>query len=216
MTTYTTALIGAVSAGDIIATGNYVGGIIGTGADNACVRWSAVTGNVSGGSYVGGLAGRLAASTAYVQDSYALSEVEGSGSYVGGIAGYIYPGSASKNCFYYNTGNGVTGSGFVSMLHSGETSAAKLYYLSDTDSNTSAKTAEEFAENVVLNLLQTNADTTAAYYWAAGSQHPIISQEAPEAIHRVRLINKGAASEENYVSFSADAGTVYGTAGEEA
>lgn len=215
----TSGIINAVSAGPVSATGDYVGGIIGD-AFIASIQWSVVTGNVSGQNYVGGLIGRSTNPNFYMQDSYVLSDIHGE-NYIGGLGGLV-ASNKSKNCFYYNTGAGVTGRQNVSMPYSGLTSAANFYYLSDTDSNGSAKTAEEFEKNAVLNLLQKNATPYADNNWGQGESFPEIMGTPQSSIYRVGLTNRLQGESEvnakNSVKFSEsgnNAYTVYGTTGAE-
>lgn len=76
-------------------TGNdYVGGIIGSGEDNA-INLCYSTGTISGNSYVGGISG----SKCEITNCYSLGEVTGK-SITGGISGEIM---SIKNCYYAGT-----------------------------------------------------------------------------------------------------------------
>jgi len=93
------------SEGSVGGKGNYVGGLAGT---SSSIRNSYhKSGDVSGASYVGGLAG----SSGYVSSSYSEGNVTGSGSYVGGLAG----ASGSVSNSYHKSGD-VSGNSYVGGL----------------------------------------------------------------------------------------------------
>lgn len=90
--------------GTVNATGNRVGGIVGSGyyspdaPNSPCVsvRNCLVTGTISGADYVGGIFGGemgvedcWSNGTGYIQDNYFSGTIKATGSHVGGIIGYI-------------------------------------------------------------------------------------------------------------------------------
>ena len=103
------AIENSYSAADIIATGNYVGGLIGTmQIAGSSVRDSYATGAVtsSGGSSVGGLVGVLAGSS--VTSSYAINRVSGIKGQVGGIVGSANTSPVIAKCIAWNESISVT------------------------------------------------------------------------------------------------------------
>ena len=110
-------LFGYVSSGGIVqnlsVTGNvsggwYVGGVVGLnlGSVENCYN----TGSVSGDYYVGGVVGENRGSGGSVINCYNTGAVNSSGNYVGGVVGQNSSSGTVKNC--YNTGS-VSGSYFV-------------------------------------------------------------------------------------------------------
>jgi filamentous hemagglutinin family protein len=103
------------ATGSVSGTGNYVGGLV--GYNHGTVSTSFATGSVSGGTYVGGLAGFIEGNyqeVGNVFNSHATGSVKGAAD-VGGLVGAIgggYGGSIDKG---YATG-GVTGTGNVGGL----------------------------------------------------------------------------------------------------
>lgn len=82
------------ASGTVTSTGMYIGGIVGYNEAGALVRKGGSTGNISGGSNVGGIAGQ---NDGDLEQSTATGTVLGSAEIVGGLAGF-------------NTGNVVGGS----------------------------------------------------------------------------------------------------------
>ena len=79
----TNTITDCFATGDIRASGNYAGGLVGQ-TTNAPVSGSHAIGNVTGALYVGGLIGHGAAA---VSDCYAEGNVYASGNYSGGLIG---------------------------------------------------------------------------------------------------------------------------------
>ncbi|WP_286219615.1 PKD domain-containing protein [Thalassotalea agarivorans] len=75
---------------EVVATGDFVGGLIGEADANnvSPITGSSFTGSVSGVTYVGGMVGE--SDYVKVTSSYVLGSVSGSDSYVGGILGGAY------------------------------------------------------------------------------------------------------------------------------
>jgi hypothetical protein len=75
-----------------------VGGLVGYNCDCAMVEDCYATGNVSGGTNVGGLTGNNWMRSEII-GSYALGDVNGSGSHVGGLTGWNYSFSVIEDCY---------------------------------------------------------------------------------------------------------------------
>lgn len=87
---------------NIIATGDYVGGLIGSfnqGLESH-IRYCSVTGHISAVNYTGGLIGfssrddNYNSLECYVENSFSICNISSSGDYVGGLVGYDYGGYA--------------------------------------------------------------------------------------------------------------------------
>lgn len=87
---------------NIIATGDYVGGLIGSfnqGLESH-IRYCSVTGHISAVNYTGGLIGfssrddNYHSLECYVENSFSICNISSSGDYVGGLVGYDYGGYA--------------------------------------------------------------------------------------------------------------------------
>ncbi|MCG8697420.1 MAG: T9SS type A sorting domain-containing protein, partial [Bacteroidales bacterium] len=97
-TSYAVSLISDV---DIIATDNYVGGVVGY-INRAILDSSTAKGMVTGVKYIGGTVGYLS-TNAVIRNSSASGDVNAY-NYVGGVVGYISDDEAlAENCF--STGN---------------------------------------------------------------------------------------------------------------
>ena len=113
-------LFGAVLGGSIdsvglenceVSGGGYVGGLAGA-IEGVIITNSYATGSVTGTvSHVGGLAGYVYDGSS-ITNSYATGSVTGTVSHVGGLAGYVYDGSITNS---YATGS-VTGDAYVGGL----------------------------------------------------------------------------------------------------
>lgn len=158
------------SVGQVIGTGNYVGGVIGqaeTGGDFYYLDSSSHTGgDVRGNSYVGGLVGQTAhlrnsysegnvkgtgdyvggliGSSERVVKSYSIGKVDGTGSYIGGLAGNISLHLASS----YHKGGNVRGNSFVGGL------AGYAYVVEDSWSEGNVSGTKHNVGGVVGNALQ--------------------------------------------------------------
>ncbi len=121
--------------GNVIASGNYAGGIIGSGyadptapnSPGVSISNSYVAGSVKGSNYVGGLLGGEGGITqcwdngiGYIQNNHFFGTVSATrGSYVGGIIGYMH--SLNKynvitNNFYLDTCGSEHGIGYVKYI----------------------------------------------------------------------------------------------------
>ena len=98
---------------NINTTNDYVGGI--AGLNRGLIENCYVTGTISGGGTVGGIAGSNYGGT--IQNCYTTCSVKGTGGYIGGIAGSsssggkIYGGYATREISGLNYVGGITGSG---------------------------------------------------------------------------------------------------------
>jgi len=94
-----------VSGGGLNFDHRYIGGLVGGNKDwDAKISRCYSTGNVGGGSEVGGLAGKNAAS-AEIEDSYSTATVNGT-NYVGGLVGNN--GASIENCYSAGVVTGTT------------------------------------------------------------------------------------------------------------
>jgi len=89
------------ATGNVTATGQRVGGLVGSGWSQLSIYNSFATGDVTGASTLGGLVGE---GPKYLEKSYATGNATATGSYVGGLTGYAQVTIVSS----YSTGN-VTG-----------------------------------------------------------------------------------------------------------
>ena len=145
--------------GDIVATGNYVGGIVGHGYGGtgwgftpntpcAIVKNSICYGTVTGDDYVGGIIGADAGvaqawenGIGYIQNNYFFGKVTATtGNYIGGIAGFYR--SLNKftifndNYFVSDCGadKGIGGAEFVDTSNANhETASGATYFSTETD-----------------------------------------------------------------------------------
>lgn len=169
-------------SGQIIATGDWVGGLIAGGyvSDSAPNTMPVsfmncyVDGDVTGNDYVGGLFGgeeglKAALNPAYLKDSFFYGNLTASGEHVGGIIGWYEGINANQhitNNWYYET------SGKTLPLLGGYT---ELNGIDDTaaffGNMGSAKTAKEFADGTVLKLLNEGSDYK---NWVQGTLYPAL------------------------------------------
>lgn len=82
--------------GNVEGNGENRGGIVGDTSSGCEVSGCFVTGTVTGGKRVGGIAGNGAGT---IENCYALADVTATGVNAGGIAGYAY-GITIENCYY--------------------------------------------------------------------------------------------------------------------
>ena len=131
---------------------------------------------------VGGIVGYVDNSnhSTIIRDCYNIGNITG-GSDTGGICGYLITGNIS-NC--YNVGE-ITGGNYIGKIagfYIGN-EPTNCYYLSDTDTDTAARTAAQFADGTVLKLLKAgerdnNEDPWAdecKYLDAAGKTLPVFN-----------------------------------------
>lgn len=134
-------LTSCTSTGDIIGTGNYVGGVVGV-CDMATLTKCSYNGNIKGTNHVGGLVGEKIKSSGSLKilHSFAVGEVNGDNC-VGGLVGealrsdlnYVNAKNAATNYSYrysdnfYYVGDETTFSGYIivdvklSNIHNGGT-----------------------------------------------------------------------------------------------
>ncbi len=143
---------GCTFSGKIIATGNYVGGISGAGytgtawgigsAPNAgciSIQNCTVTGEITGGDYVGGILGAEPGvlqcwenGSGKIQNNVFAGTLSGSGEYVGGIIGYMKSinkfNRISGNTFQ-NTEWGIGGASYIDTSHASPTPVTGTTYV---------------------------------------------------------------------------------------
>ncbi|MDD4223557.1 MAG: hypothetical protein PHD87_03120 [Candidatus Cloacimonetes bacterium] len=136
------------ATGSVSVTGNVVGGLVGDNASLSSISKSYSSGMVSGGSMVGGVAGRNqsgSGTTCYVSDSYSTGSVIGSGSQIGGLVGKNgqynssstwYGGSINRS---FSTGLVAGSSSFGGLV--GSTASASSVNGSYWDMETSGRTS---------------------------------------------------------------------------
>ncbi|MDR2152915.1 MAG: hypothetical protein LBO72_08840 [Helicobacteraceae bacterium] len=86
-----------IAKGKSVKGRNYIGGIAGGIDDNSSIINSYATGNVSGTSEVGGIAGIVFVGS--ITNSYATGNVSGTSFYAGGIAGTVFNDSEITNSY---------------------------------------------------------------------------------------------------------------------
>ncbi|MBL7153176.1 MAG: hypothetical protein ISS79_05630 [Phycisphaerae bacterium] len=96
------------ATGDVIADVNFVGGLVGFTSSGAEIADSYSTGSVTGGDYVGGLAGEVLGSA--ITNCYSCGPATGSG-YVGGLIGHNEEGVITES-FWGVESSGVSISPF--------------------------------------------------------------------------------------------------------
>lgn len=177
-------------SGDISATGNYVGGIIGSGynSDSApntppvSIQNCYVTGNITGGNYVGGTFGaeaglKAAINPAYITDNvfYGSLKARDENGVVGGIMGFCLGINDNQhyenNYFYDSLGNATEVIGNVGTFN-GFSDAELAAYKAKMGS---AKTDSEMKDGSVVALL--NASKSSFKNWIQGENGPILSSE---------------------------------------
>lgn len=185
--------------GEVIASGEYAGGIIGSGyasssaGNTPCVTIQncAVTGSVSGRENVGGIFGGNAFimqcynnGIGYIRGNYFAGTLKSSGEHVGGIIGYV----KTLNRYnviegnYYLASSAEKGIGAIGNV---ETTNAQYKRLDDPTGADAAKltdsfTAAEMADGTLVTKLN---GASAGNAWTNG---PTISS----AKHVVRMTNK--------------------------
>ena len=110
---------------------------------------------------VGGIVGYVPSSSSMtiIRDCYNIGNITGGrdngGSYTGGICGFYLSGQIF-NC--YNVGEITGGNDIDKIAVYGYNKPTNCYYLSDTDTDTAAKPAVQFADGTVLKLLKAGRD----------------------------------------------------------
>ena len=112
---------------------------------------------------VGGIVGYVPSSSSMtiIRDCYNIGNITGGrdngGSYTGGICGFYLSGQIF-NC--YNVGEITGGNDIDKIAVYGYNKPTNCYYLSDTDTDTAAKPAVQFADGTVLKLLKAGRDNS--------------------------------------------------------
>ena len=112
---------------------------------------------------VGGIVGYVPSSSSMtiICDCYNIGNITGGrdngGSYTGGICGFYLSGQIF-NC--YNVGEITGGNDIDKIAVYGYNKPTNCYYLSDTDTDTAAKPAVQFADGTVLKLLKAGRDNS--------------------------------------------------------
>ena len=112
---------------------------------------------------VGGIVGYvpISSSMTIIRDCYNIGNITGGidngGSYTGGICGFYLSGQIF-NC--YNVGEITGGNDIDKIAVYGYNEPTNCYYLSDTDTDTAAKPAVQFADGTVLKLLKAGRDNS--------------------------------------------------------
>ena len=122
---YVSGTVQNLSVSGTVSGGMFVGGIAGQNLGN--VINCAFSGSVSGVSFVGGVVG-YNGSSGTVKNCYNTGAVSGSGLYVGGVVGNNYNGSV-ENC--YNTGD-VSGNNYVGGVVGQNSGSVKNCYNTGT------------------------------------------------------------------------------------
>ena len=138
---------------------------------------------------VGGIVGWVpnSSSSTIIRDCYNIGNITG-GSDTGGICGFYLTGNIF-NC--YNVGK-ITGGDYIGKIAGFYINEpTNCYYLSDTDTDSAARTAAQFADGTVLKLLKAgerdnNADPWAdecKYLDAAGKTLPVFNGQGDAHDH---------------------------------
>ena len=211
------------NTGQVTSTGDYAGGVVGRNTyyffDPYSREWkgkistSYNTGAVSGGSYVGGVAGYNCVTIA---QCFNTGSVTGSRNYTGGVVGcnayYIddrygrdgvvkeYPGEIQNT---YNAG-AVTGVDYVGGVFGhleANASANVCYYLntsasssgvsdSTTVTNVESKTLDQFASGEVAFLLDEPNATSQVWGQKIGTdKYPVLTDDSSKNVLRVTFTN---------------------------
>ena len=164
-------------SGKLVATDNWAGGLIARGyTDDSAPNTMAVSiinsyvdGTIAGSDYVGGLFGgegglKAALDDCYLEDSFFYGKITSTGDHIGGIIGW-YEGinlhqHIENNYYYETTGRGLPLIGGVGKYwYTEEEKEAVIAKMG------SAKTAEEFKNGTVKDLLNAGSDYK---NWAQG------------------------------------------------
>ena len=160
------AITGCTTSGGTVSGSYNIGGIAGR-AKYATIQRCVNTGKVTGRNYIGGIVGCTEGAT--VQDCGNTGEVKtaGIGKYYGGIAGCVTSSpNYIRNC--YNA-DSITA---AKICDDEGYRPSNCYYLADSsDTDPSAKTAEQFASGEVAFLLQ-NGRTDAVWGQTLTGENP--------------------------------------------
>ncbi len=162
-----TTISGCWNEGSITATSGDAGGITATAGSGTqltrCWNTGTISGTRSSSYFSGGILGKEA-SNVIIDNCYNTGDI--TGGYVGGIVGSCYSNYTTtvKNCHSY----GATLTGTKSYPVANE-SMTNCYYLADSEtdsvSGTTYKTAAEFKDGTVLDLLNSGNSETVWYQY---------------------------------------------------
>ena len=154
-------------AGSVSCTANqgWCGGIAGYAMDETIENCASLcTVSCTGiDARVGGIVGLVDynSRTLIIRDCYNIGKITGrsdnGSSYTGGICGFYLSGQIF-NC--YNVGEITGGNDIDKIAVYGYNKPTNCYYLSDTDTDTAAKPAVQFADGTVLKLLKAGRDNS--------------------------------------------------------
>ena len=147
---------------------------------------------------VGGIVGYVPSSSSMtiIRDCYNIGNITGGidngGSYTGGICGFYLSGQIF-NC--YNVGEITGGNDIDKIAVYGYNKPTNCYYLSDTDTDTAAKPAVQFADGTVLKLLKAGRNDSpwdsCQYVAAAKITLPVFKGQGDEHTHNGNWTSNG-------------------------
>ncbi|MDR2089506.1 MAG: S-layer homology domain-containing protein [Clostridiales Family XIII bacterium] len=185
--------------GDVVATGNGAGGIIGKGyvvssapaTEFVAVRNCYVAANIAGADKVGGIIGDESGSHYYldrsneyglfgsnsIKDNIFYGKITAIGDHVGGIVGYLYhfgkTSGVASNFWLETCGADASVGGFAPVGTEWNEYSSDEPQVVGLDLFASPATAAEFADGTVLAKL--NASGTSSRNWIQGERHPVFS-----------------------------------------
>ena len=189
-------------AGSVSCTANqgWCGGIAGYAKSETienCASLCTVS-NTGIDARVGGIVGYVPSSSSMtiIRDCYNIGNITGGrdngGSYTGGICGFYLSGQIF-NC--YNVGEITGGNDIDKIAVYGYNKPTNCYYLSDTDTDTAAKPAVQFADGTVLKLLKAGRDNSpwdsCQYVATAGITLPVFKGQGDAHEHNGNWTSNG-------------------------
>ncbi|MGM9534224.1 MAG: leucine-rich repeat protein, partial [Intestinibacter sp.] len=165
--------------GVVNATGNYIGGIVGSGysAESApntpgtSIENCTVTGTINGGNYVGGIFGGESAQeqaweNSYIRNNYFKGKINATGNYVGGVIGYMRSlnryNIIENNYYIASCGadKGIGGALYVdtSAVEHGWTSDKSTYYMNTSVDNIATIKQETNVDSQYTNISRTDCN----------------------------------------------------------
>ena len=189
-------------AGSVSCTANqgWCGGIAGYAMDETIENCASLcTVSCTGiDARVGGIVGYVPSSSSMtiIRDCYNIGNITGGidngGSYTGGICGFYLSGQIF-NC--YNVGEITGGNDIDKIAVYGYNKPTNCYYLSDTDTDTAAKPAVQFADGTVLKLLKAGRNDSpwdsCQYVAAAKITLPVFKGQGDEHTHNGNWTSNG-------------------------
>ena len=189
-------------AGSVSCTANqgWCGGIAGYAMDETIENGASLcTVSCTGiDARVGGIVGYVPSSSSMtiIRDCYNIGNITGGidngGSYTGGICGFYLSGQIF-NC--YNVGEITGGNDIDKIAVYGYNKPTNCYYLSDTDTDTAAKPAVQFADGTVLKLLKAGRNDSpwdsCQYVAAAKITLPVFKGQGDEHTHNGNWTSNG-------------------------